>query len=69
MLMVEEYNQKESAAAIALPNRVLEMVNPVVFAAEGYPARVHSDSELWKYSCHARNAIRAGFRDFDTVAP
>ena len=49
MLTVEEYNQKESAAVAAFPNRVVEMVNPVVFAAEGYPARVRSDSELWKY--------------------
>jgi SAM-dependent methyltransferase len=49
MLTVEEYNQQESAAVAALPNRVVEMVNPVVFAAEGYPARVRRDSELWKY--------------------
>src|SRR5438552_10520679 len=49
MLTVEEYNRKESAAATALPNRVVEMVSPIMFASEGYPMRVRSESELWKY--------------------
>src|SRR5882724_6779751 len=49
MLTVEQYDARERAAVTTLPNRVVEMVNPVVFAAEGYPTRLHSDSELWKY--------------------
>jgi hypothetical protein len=49
MLTVEQYDAREKAAMTALPNRVVEMVNPVVFAAEGYPTRLRSDSELWKY--------------------
>ena len=49
MLTVEEYNRKESAAVDALPNRVVEMVSPVMFSSEGYPTRVRNDSELWKY--------------------
>ncbi|MBI3853372.1 MAG: hypothetical protein HY298_24255 [Verrucomicrobia bacterium] len=49
MLTVEEYNIKESAAVAALPNRVVEMVSPVMFSSEGYPTRLRSDSELWKY--------------------
>jgi hypothetical protein len=49
MLTVEQYESHEKAAMTGLPNRVVEMVNPVVFAAEGYPTRVRSDSELWKY--------------------
>jgi len=49
MLTVEQYDTRERAAMTALPNRVVEMVNPVVFAAEGYPTRLRSDSELWKY--------------------
>src|SRR6266487_6276094 len=49
MLTVEEYNRKESAAVDALPNRVVEMVSPVMFSSEGYPTRIRNDSELWKY--------------------
>ncbi len=49
MLTVEKYEARERDALTTLPNRVVEMVNPVVFAAEGYPTRLRSDSELWKY--------------------
>jgi SAM-dependent methyltransferase len=49
MLTVKEYQAREEEAVAGLPNRVVEMVNPVVFASEGYPARVRSESELWKY--------------------
>src|SRR6266566_966156 len=49
MLTVKEYEARENEAVAALPNRIVEMVNPVVFASEGYPTRVRNDSELWKY--------------------
>src|SRR6266566_3477854 len=49
MLTVKEYEARENEAAAALPDRIVEMVNPVVFASEGYPTRVRNDSELWKY--------------------
>ncbi len=49
MLTVEQYETREQQAVSGLPNRVVEMVSPITFASEGYPARVRSDSELWKY--------------------
>jgi SAM-dependent methyltransferase len=49
MLTVRDYESRENAAVSELPNRVVEMVSPVTFASEGYPTRVRSESELWKY--------------------
>jgi hypothetical protein len=49
LLTVEEYEERERQAVTELPNRVVEMVQPVVFSTLGYPTRVSSDSELWKY--------------------
>ena len=49
MLSIEKYRACEEAGRRKLPNRVVEMVNPIVFASEGYPTRIHSEEELWKY--------------------
>ncbi|HUL51627.1 MAG TPA: class I SAM-dependent methyltransferase [Candidatus Nitrosotalea sp.] len=48
-MTVEDYDKRERQAVTELPNRVVEMVSPVTFASEGYPSRVRSDAELWKY--------------------
>lgn len=49
MLSVEGYNQREQECADALPCRVVEMVNPITFASEGYPVRVGHERALWRY--------------------
>lgn len=49
MLTVETYKSRECEAIAGLPNRVVEMVQAVVFSTTGYPTRVKSDAELWKY--------------------
>lgn len=37
MLSVKKYRASEEAGKRKVPNRVVEMVSPVVFASEGYP--------------------------------
>ncbi len=49
MLSVQTYDRREQECADELPNRVVEMVNPVVFASEGYPMRVRHEKVLWRY--------------------
>ena len=49
MLTVTQYEARENEMISQLPNRVVEMVNPVVFQTEGYPTRVRDESELWKF--------------------
>lgn len=49
MLNVEDYEAIERENIKKLPNRIIEMVNPVVFSSEGYPTRVRDEQELWKY--------------------
>ena len=49
MLTIQDYNQREQEAIDVLPNRVVEMVNPVVFASEGYPLRVRQEHALARY--------------------
>lgn len=48
-LLVEEYNEKELEGKKDLPNRFLEVFQPSGFEKIGYPIRVNSDDELWKY--------------------
>lgn len=48
-LSLADYESREQIAADELPNRVVEMVNPVVFASEGYPMRVRNEKVLWRY--------------------
>jgi hypothetical protein len=48
-LTIQDYNQRELQATDVLPNRVVEMVNPVVYASEGYPLRVRQERTLSRY--------------------
>ena len=49
MLDVETYDAAESAAAEPYPNRILQAFYPEMFAAVGYPGRVGSVRQLWRY--------------------
>jgi len=49
MLKIETYEAQERKAIAQLPNRVVEMVQPVTFSTVGYPTRVSGEKELWKY--------------------
>jgi hypothetical protein len=49
VLDVETYDAAESAAAEAYPNRILQAFYPEMFAAVGYPGRVGSARQLWRY--------------------
>lgn len=49
MLSIDRYENLEKKELAQLPNRVVEMVKPVAFSTVGYPTRVESDAELWKY--------------------
>jgi hypothetical protein len=49
VLDVETYDAAESAAAEAYPNRILQAFYPEMFAAVGYPGRVGSVHQLWRY--------------------
>src|SRR5260221_12445419 len=47
---VREYDRAEQEAIARFPNRIIECVQPITFQAVGYPARVNSVSELWRYA-------------------
>ena len=49
VLNVDEYDTAEQEAIFRLPNRIIEAYQPVAFHQVGYPTRVRSKSELWKY--------------------
>jgi hypothetical protein len=49
VLDVETYDAAESAAAEAYPNRILQAFYPEMFATVGYPGRVGSVRQLWRY--------------------
>jgi len=49
MLSPSVYDELEQKSVAELPNRVLMMVQSVAFGTLGYPTRVRSESELWKY--------------------
>lgn len=48
-LSVAEYDGAEKEALAWMPNRVVQAFYPVTFQAEGYPFRVNSERELFKY--------------------
>jgi len=47
---IEEYDMAEKAAIARLPNRITECCRAVAFDAVGYPTRVGSLAELWRYA-------------------
>ena len=49
ILSVQEYNKYEKKAINQLPNRVIEAFQPTEFYNTGYPTRIETDEELWKY--------------------
>jgi hypothetical protein len=49
VLDVETYEAAESAASEAYPNRILQAFYPEMFATVGYPGRVGSVRQLWRY--------------------
>ena len=48
-LTVEEYNTAELKAVSELSNIIVEAYQPITFHDTGYPTRVLSEDELWKY--------------------
>lgn len=46
----QSYDAAESEAMKRLPNRVIEAARAVAFQAVGYPTRVASVEELWRYA-------------------
>jgi hypothetical protein len=48
-LKISDYNKIEEKAISLLPNRVIEAFQPTEFYDSGYPTRVNSSDELWKY--------------------
>ena len=48
-LTVAEYERIEQAAMAQTPNRVIEAFQPVTFLQLGYPVRIRSEAELFKY--------------------
>jgi hypothetical protein len=49
VLDVETYDVAERAAVQKYPNRILQAFHPEMFATLGYPTRVESVSQLWRY--------------------
>jgi len=47
---VEMYNKLEKEAISRLPNRIIEASQSITFDRLGYPSRVSSTKELWKYA-------------------
>ena len=47
--IVENYNQAERAGRATVSNRVIEAFSLEVFETLGYPCRIDSESELWRY--------------------
>ena len=47
---VEAYDQAEQAALVRLGNRAIEASSTVLFDRIGYPTRVRSVKELWRYA-------------------
>ena len=48
-LTVREYERIEQEAMAQTPNRVIEAFQPVTFLQLGYPIRIRSEAELFKY--------------------
>src|SRR5689334_19318471 len=49
-LSPEHYDRAEQAGLANLPSRVIECFRPTTFAEVGYPTRIRSLAELWKYT-------------------
>jgi hypothetical protein len=47
--IVEKYNKAEIEGRATVPNRAIEAFGLEVFSALGYPFKVNSESELWRY--------------------
>ncbi len=47
--LVEKYNQAERLGRSTVPNRAIEAFGLEVFGAQGYPFKVRSETELWRY--------------------
>jgi len=48
-LLVADYDLAEQEAISVTPNLIVQAVQPIVFNAMGYPSRVRSEAELFKY--------------------
>ena len=47
--IVEKYNQAERAGRATVSNRAIESFSLELWNAMGYPFKVDSESELWRY--------------------
>ena len=47
--ILEKYNQAERAGRATVSNRAIEAFSLEVFETLGYPCRIESESELWRY--------------------
>ena len=47
--IVEKYNQAERAGRATVSNRAIEAFSLEVFDTLGYPCRIESESEMWRY--------------------
>lgn len=47
--LINRYERAENTAMACLPNRVIEAFSPVTFLEYGYPMRIRSIDELWRY--------------------
>ena len=48
-LTVEKYNSEEKEGRKHLPNRFMEAFKPITFERLGYPARIESEDEVYKF--------------------
>ena len=48
-LSIQTYNNCEKEAICMLPNRVEQAFQPTTFYNAGYPTRIETEQDLWKY--------------------